>query len=193
MAAILKATADPEYGARISAVISDKEDAPALDIARAAGVPVEIIPLEGFSSRGEWDRALGDAIEHHAPDLVVLAGFMKILAPETVERFPEFMINTHPALLPAFTGAHAVRDALAHGVKVTGCTVHFVDAGVDTGPIVAQATVEVEDGDTEQSLHERIKVVERGLVVDTVRRLLEDGWTVEGRRVRWGSSEGKEA
>jgi phosphoribosylglycinamide formyltransferase 1 len=193
MAAILQATADPGYGARISAVISDKEDAAALDIARAAGIPVDVVPLERFASRAEWDRALGDAIESHVPDLVVLAGFMKILARETVDRFPERMINTHPALLPAFVGAHAVRDALAHGVKVTGCTVHFVDVEVDTGPIVAQAAVAVEDEDTEQSLHERIKTVERGLVVETVRRLLKDGWTVEGRRVRYGTSKGKDA
>ncbi|MCJ7826726.1 MAG: phosphoribosylglycinamide formyltransferase [Demequinaceae bacterium] len=172
-------------------MISDREEAPALDLARAEGVPVEVVPLAGYADREEWNRALGDAIERYAPDLVVLAGFMKILAPETVGRFAGRMINTHPALLPAFTGAHAVRDALAHGVKITGCTIHLVDVEVDAGPIVAQAAVAIEEGDTEGSLHERIKAVERGLVVDTVRRLLKDGWTVEGRRVRCGTSEGK--
>jgi phosphoribosylglycinamide formyltransferase-1 len=193
MAALLGATADSGYGARIAAVVSDRDDAPALAVARAAGVPIEIVLLSAYGTREEWNRALADAIERHSPDLVVLAGFMRILAPETVERLSGRVINTHPALLPAFAGAHAVRDALVHGVRITGCTVHFVDAGVDTGPIVAQATVAVEDGDTEESLHERIKVVERALVVETVHRLLVEGWSVDGRWVRFGASEGTES
>ena len=189
MAALLGATSDPGYGARVSAVVSDNEDAPALAIAGAAEVPTEIVPLSSYGTREEWDHALEDAIERYSPDLVVLAGFMKILAPTTVERFSGRIINTHPALLPSFPGAHAVRDALTHGVKITGCTVHLVDAGIDTGPIVAQASVAVEDGDTEETLHERIKAIERTLVVETVRRLLGSGWTVDGRRVRFGASE----
>lgn len=193
MKVILEASLDPGYGVGIAAVVSDREDAPALALARAAGVPTEVVPLAAYPTREEWNLALADAIGRQSPDLVVLAGFMKILAPETVERFSGRIINTHPALLPAFPGAHAVRDALAHGARITGCTVHIVDAGVDTGPIVAQATVAVEDGDTEESLHERIKVVERALVVETVRRLLVEGWSVEGRRVRFGGSKGTES
>lgn len=191
MRAILEATKNPGYGARIELVVSDRDDAPALDIARASGIPVEVVPLSGFETREGWDEALGNMIERHSPTLVVLAGFMKILSPKVVERFRGKTINTHPALLPAFPGAHAVRDALVHGVKVTGCTVHFVEEEVDAGPIVAQAAVDVKDGDTEESLHERIKSVERGLVVDTVERLLKEGWTIDGRRVRWGQSKGK--
>lgn len=191
MRAILEASGSPTYGARIAGVISDRADAPALDIARAAAIPVEIVPLSGFETRERWDEALSDAIERCAPDLVVLAGFMKIISPGVVERFRGRMINTHPALLPAFPGAHAVRDALAHAVKITGCTVHFVEEEVDAGPIIAQAAVTVEDGDTEESLHERIKSVERGLVVDTVERLLREGWTIDGRQVRLGHPQGK--
>jgi len=193
MRAVLEATGNAGYGARIEAVISDRADAPALDIARAAGVPVEVLPLSEFETRDRWDEALGEAIDRHSPDLVLLAGFMKIVSPGVVERFRGRMINTHPALLPAFPGAHAVRDALAHGVKVSGCTVHFVEEEVDSGPIIAQETVAVEDDDTEESLHERIKSVERGLVVATVERLLREGWTIDGRRVRRGYTEGKES
>lgn len=189
MRAVLEATDDPGYGVRVVVVISDRADAPALDIARTAGIPVETVPLSDFETRGEWDEALGEAINRHSPDLVLLAGFMKIVSPEVVERFRGRMINTHPALLPAFPGAHAVRDALAHGVKVTGCTVHFVEEEVDAGPIIAQATVAVEDDDTEESLHERIKSVERQLVADTVERLLREGWTIDDRHVRRGHPE----
>ena len=191
MAAILEATREPTYGATIVAVVSDRPDAAGLEIARAASVPVEVVSLESFATRDVWNLALGDAIDRHRPDLVVLAGFMRILAPETVERFAGRILNTHPALLPAFPGAHAVRDALDHGVKVTGCTVHLVDAGVDTGPIVAQAAVEVRENDTEESLHERIKGVERRLVVDTVHALVTRGWAIEGRTVRLGPPEGE--
>jgi phosphoribosylglycinamide formyltransferase-1 len=190
MKAILDASTDPGYGVRIAAVVSDRADAPALVHATAAGVPTEVVPLSAYATREGWNRALTEAIGRHTPDLVVLAGFMKILAPETVGLFSGRIINTHPALLPAFPGAHAVRDALTHGVRITGCTIHIVDAEVDTGPIVAQAMVAVEEGDTEESLHERIKVVERALVVETVRRLLVEGWSVDGRRVRFGGSKG---
>ncbi|MBB6471915.1 phosphoribosylglycinamide formyltransferase-1 [Sphaerisporangium rubeum] len=135
-------------------------------------------------NRAAWDVALRDAIAAHKPDLVVSAGFMKILGPEVLAAFP--VVNTHPALLPSFPGAHAVPEALAYGVRVTGCTVHLVDAGVDTGPVIAQEAVSVEDGDDESSLHERIKSVERRLLVDVVGRMARDGWSVTGRRVRLG-------
>ncbi len=186
MAAMIEAASDPSYGARIAAVISDRSSAAGLDTARAAGIPTAVVELAEFPSREEWNRGVVKAIDAFAPDLVVLAGFMKILGPPTVAHFAGRIINTHPALLPSFPGAHGVRDALAHGVKVTGCTVIFVDDGVDTGPIVAQATVDVLEGDTEDSLHERIKTVERALVVDTVHALLTRGWTVDGRRVVLG-------
>ncbi len=187
LTSLLDAVSDPAYGASITGVVSDRADAGGLAVARAAGVPTAVVALADFPSREEWNDALVRAIEQHAPDLVVLAGFMKILAPGTVARFGGRIINTHPALLPSFPGAHGVRDALAYGVAVSGCTVIFVDDGVDTGPIVAQAAVEVLPDDTEESLHERIKTVERALVVDTVHALVTRGWTIDGRRVVLGT------
>jgi len=170
-AALLAAHGDPAFGARVVGVVSDKPEAGALDLARAAGIATAVVAPAGFEDRPAWNRGLAQAVAVFQPDLVVLAGFMRILAPAFLDRFPGKVINTHPALLPSFPGAHGVRDALAHGVKITGCTVHLVDAGVDTGPILAQAAVPVLDGDDEATLHERIKVAERGLLVETVGRL----------------------
>ena len=178
--ALLDAAADPAYPARVAAVGSDRPGARALDRARSAGAPAFAVPLG--PDRAAWDVALADAVAAHEPDLVVCAGFMRLLGPAFLARFP--VLNTHPALLPAFPGAHAVRDALAYGVKVTGVTVHLVDEGVDTGPVVAQAAVAVLPGDTEDTLRTRIQDVERPLYVDTVARLARGGWTVEGRTVR---------
>lgn len=188
MSAILDAAKEQQYGARVAAVISDRAAAPGLDVARAANVPTAVVALDDFPSREEWNLGVRMAIDAFSPDLVVLAGFMKILAPATVGHFRGRIINSHPALLPSFPGAHGVRDALAHGVKVTGCTVILVDEGIDTGPIVAQATVDVLPEDSEETLHERIKSVERALVVDTIHALVTRGWTVEGRRVLLGGS-----
>jgi len=143
------------------------------------------VTLEDSPDRARWNVDLADAVAAHEPDLVVLAGFMRILAPEFLGRFPQRVVNTHPALLPSFPGAHAVADALAYGVKVSGVTVHLVDEGVDTGPVVAQAAVPVLDGDDEAALQARIQEVERPLYVDAVGRLAREGWTVEGRNVRW--------
>lgn len=154
----LLAAAGPNY--QVSAVVTDRPCA-ALDHARAAGIATHCVPLDG--DRDAWNKQLGNTVAHYRPDVVVSAGFMKILGPDFVHRFT--VINTHPALLPAFPGAHAVRDALAYGVTITGCTVHYVDEGVDTGPIIAQRAVEIEPGDTEESLHNRIKTVERQLIV----------------------------
>lgn len=134
-----------------------------------AGVDVFELALSDFPDRPSWDGALADEIARHQPDLVVLAGFMRVLSAQTVEKFP--MVNTHPSLLPAFPGAHAIRDALAHGVKVTGVTVHRVDSGLDSGPILAQAAVAVHEGDTEDSLRARVQHVEKPLFVDTIRQL----------------------
>ena len=186
MSALLDAARDDSYGARVVGVISDRATAAGLGIAKAANVPTTVVALTNFPSREDWNQAIVAAIDEFSPDLVVLAGFMKILAPATVAHYAGRIINTHPALLPSFPGAHGVRDALAHGVKVTGCTVIFVDEGVDTGPIVSQATVEVAADDTEETLHERIKIIERKLVVDTVHALVTRGWLVEGRRVTLG-------
>lgn len=190
MAALLAAAGDGSLGARVAAVVSDKKEAPGLELARAAGVPTAVVTLEDFPSRDAWNDGLARAIDAFAPELVVLAGFMKILSAQTVDHFAGRIINTHPALLPAFPGAHAVRDALGHGVKVTGCTIHIVDSGVDTGPIVAQAAVDVRENDTEAELHERIKAVERQFLVETVRALVTRGWTIEGRIVRLGPVKG---
>lgn len=179
--ALLDATADPAYGARVVAVGSDRPGIRGLERAEAAGVPTFVVGLKDCADREEFDRRTADAIAAHDPDLVVLAGYMKILAGWVVAKWPT--VNTHPALLPAFPGAHGVREALAHGVKVTGVTVHLVDEGLDSGPIVAQRAVEVRDDDDEAALHERIKTVERRLLVDVVGRLARRGFSIEGRKV----------
>jgi phosphoribosylglycinamide formyltransferase-1 len=169
-AALLDAADDPGYPAEVVAVGADR-DAPGLAHARRRGLPTFVCALRDHPDRAAWDRALADEVGRSAPDLVVSAGFMKIVGPAVLDAFGGRMVNTHPALLPAFPGAHAVRDALAAGVEVTGTTVHLVDAGVDTGPVLAQREVRVEPGDDEASLHERIKSVERELLVETVARL----------------------
>ncbi len=177
--ALLAAAADPAYGARVVAVGGDRPAARALQRASRAEVPTFAVPLLG--DRAAWNEALADAVAEHAPDLVVCAGFMRLLGASFLARFR--VTNTHPALLPAFPGAHAVRDALAYGVKITGVTVHLVDEGVDTGPIVAQAAVPVLPGDDESTLRARIQDVEQPLYVEAVGRLARRGWTVEGRTV----------
>ena len=182
--ALLDAGRDPAYGAQVVTVGSDRPQARALDRARAAGVPAVALALADHPDRAAWNVALADAVEAAQPDLVVLAGFMRILGPGFLSRFPGRVVNTHPALLPAFPGAHAVADALAYGVKVSGVTVHLVDEGVDTGPVVAQAAVPVQEGDDEAALQSRIQEVERPLYVETVGRLARGGWTVQGRTVR---------
>ncbi|MEO3828432.1 phosphoribosylglycinamide formyltransferase [Actinomadura sp. B10D3] len=181
--ALLDACADPAYGAQVVAVGADRPDIGGTERAERSGVPTFTLRVADFPSRPDWDTALTEAVGAYEPDLVVSAGFMKILGPRFLARFGGRTVNTHPALLPSFPGAHPVRDALAYGVKVTGCTVHFVDEGVDTGPVIAQETVPVRWHDDEDSLHERIKQVERGLLVDVVGRLARDGWTAHGRRV----------
>ncbi|WP_116213479.1 phosphoribosylglycinamide formyltransferase [Streptomyces olivoreticuli] len=177
--------ADPDgYGARIVAVGADRDGIAGLERAERAGLPTFVCKVKDHPTREAWDRALTGATAAYAPDLVVSAGFMKIVGKEFLARFGGRIINTHPALLPSFPGAHGVRDALAYGAKVTGCTVHFVDDGVDTGPIIAQGVVEVQDEDDESALHERIKEVERELLVDVVGRLAHNGYRIEGRKVR---------
>ena len=174
-----------DYPARVVAVGVDR-DCPAEQIATAAGIPSYRVAVGDYPDRPAWDDAIADATARHAPDLIVSAGFMKILGPVFLARFPGRVVNTHPALLPAFPGAHAVPEALAYGVKVTGCTVHLVDAGVDTGPILAQRAVDVLDGDDEASLHERIKVVERRLLVEVLAVLATRGVTWSRRKATFG-------
>jgi phosphoribosylglycinamide formyltransferase-1 len=183
LAALLAAAEDPAYGASVVAVGADRDDALALQKAAAAGVSTYVVRVGDYPDRAAWDEALTDATAAHDPELVVCAGFMKILGPAFLTRFGPGIVNTHPALLPSFPGAVAVRDTLAHAVKVTGVTVHFVDAELDAGPIVAQATVPVLDEDDETRLHERIKDVERVLLVETVGRLVREGYRIEGRKV----------
>ncbi|MCT2592351.1 phosphoribosylglycinamide formyltransferase [Streptomyces sp. N2-109] len=174
----------PAYGAQIVAVGADRYGIEGLERAERAGLPAFVCRVPDHADRAAWDAALAEATAEYAPDLVVSAGFMKIVGEEFLARFGGRFVNTHPALLPSFPGAHGARDALAYGVKVTGCTVHFVDDGVDTGPIIAQGVVEVRDEDDETALHERIKEVERRLLVEVVGRLARDGYRIEGRKVR---------
>ncbi|WP_285612804.1 phosphoribosylglycinamide formyltransferase [Actinokineospora globicatena] len=181
--ALLDECARPGYPAAVVAVGADRTGIEGLARAERAGVATFTARTRDHADRGAWDTALTAAVAAHEPDLVVSAGFMKILGPAFLARFGGRVINTHPALLPAFPGAHAVRDALGYGVLVTGSTVHLVDGGVDTGPIITQEPVPVLVGDDEAALHERIKAVERRLLVDVVAKLAADGYTVDGRKV----------
>ncbi|WP_300080537.1 phosphoribosylglycinamide formyltransferase [Propioniciclava sp.] len=169
---LLQALLDAEPPAdapwQVVAVGADRSGIEGLARAERAGVPAFVVSLKDYDERAHWDAALTDAVAAHEPDLVVSAGFMKLLGRRFLARFAGRIINTHPALLPSFPGAHGVRDALAHGVKVTGCTIFEIDEGVDTGRIIDQVPVRVEPGDTEETLHERIKVAERALLVGTV-------------------------
>ncbi|MDH6124201.1 phosphoribosylglycinamide formyltransferase [Kitasatospora sp. GP82] len=184
--ALIDAAADPAFGAEIVAVGADRTAIAGLKRAEQAGIPTFVHRVQDHPDRAGWDRALTASVAAHRPDLVVSAGFMKILGAEFLAAFAGRIVNTHPALLPSFPGAHGVTDALAYGVKVTGCTVHLVDAGVDTGPIIAQGVVEIEDADHADggdALHERIKTVERTLLVDVVGRLAREGHRIEDRKV----------
>jgi phosphoribosylglycinamide formyltransferase-1 len=174
LAALLEACRAEDYPATVVAVGVDR-DCAATACAEAAGVPHFRVAPAAYPDRARWDAALTDAVAAHRPDLVVSAGFMRLLGPAFLDRFGGRTINTHPALLPSFPGVHGVRDALAYGVRVTGATVHLVDAGIDTGPILAQEAVPVLPADDEATLHERIKVVERRLLVDTIAALVVNG------------------
>jgi phosphoribosylglycinamide formyltransferase-1 len=188
--ALIDACADPGYGAEIVAVGADRDEIGGLDRAARVNIPAFILRVRDFGSREAWDQALADRCGQYRPDLIVCAGFMKLVGKAFLGRFAGRCLNTHPALLPSFPGMHGVRDALDYGVKVTGCTVFIVDEGVDAGPVLAQACVPVDDDDDQATLHERIKVAERALLVDTVGRMAREGWSVAGetgRKVRIGS------
>ena len=184
--ALLDACADESYGARVVAVGADRDGCAALDRARSRGIATFTHRVKDFSERTAWDRALARSCAAHRPDLVISAGFMKLVGPDFLAAFGGRFINSHPALLPSFSGMHGVRDALRYGVKVSGCTIFLVDAGVDDGPVIAQQCVPVLDDDDEASLHERIKVTERALLVQTVGQMVREGWSVQGRKVRFG-------
>ena len=184
LASLLEAARD-DYPGRVVAVGVDR-DCPAVDIAKTADVPTYTVRLNDYPNRAAWDTAIADATAAYEPDLIVSAGFMKILGPEFLSRYIGRVVNTHPALLPAFPGTHAVAESLDYGVKVTGCTVHLIDAGTDTGPILAQEVVPVLDGDDEATLHERIKVVERRLLVDVLAAVATRGVTWTGRKATIG-------
>jgi phosphoribosylglycinamide formyltransferase-1 len=173
LGALLDACADPSYGAEVVAVGADRDNIEGLARAERLGIPTFVRRVQDYATREEWDAELTKAAAEYDPDLVVSAGFMKILGAEFLAAFPK-TINTHPSLLPAFPGSNAVSDALAAGVTRTGATVHYVDSGVDTGPVIAQVEVAVEPADDESSLHERIKIAERQMLVDTVRRLVRE-------------------
>ncbi|MDG4804768.1 phosphoribosylglycinamide formyltransferase [Micromonospora sp. WMMD980] len=181
--ALLDAAADPGYGARVVAVGADRDGIAGLDRAAAAGVPSFVERVKDHPTREDWDKALTARVAEHRPDLVVSAGFLKLVGPEFLTAFGDRYLNTHNTLLPAFPGIHGPRDALAYGVKVTGATLFFVDAGMDTGPIVAQVAVAVFDDDDVETLTERIKSAERRQLVEQVGRLVREGWTITGRKV----------
>jgi phosphoribosylglycinamide formyltransferase-1 len=182
--ALLDACADPTFGAQVVAVGADRDGIAGLARAADRGIPTFVEAVRDHPTRAAWDDALTAACAGHRPDLIVSAGFMKLVGPAFLARFGGRYVNTHNALLPAFPGIHGPRDALAYGVKVAGATLHFVDAGVDTGPIIAQVAVPVRDDDTEETLTERIKDAERRQLVEYVGRLVRAGWTVDGRKVK---------
>ncbi|MEZ4268343.1 MAG: phosphoribosylglycinamide formyltransferase [Myxococcota bacterium] len=186
--AILDFWANPpmSYPAHLSTaalVVSNRPDAGGLDYAREAGIPAEVVDHKAFSSRAAFDEALDAVLRRHEIEWLVLAGFMRVLTPEFVRRWKGRMINTHPALLPAFPGARGPADAVAAGVKISGCTIHFVDEGVDTGPIIAQVAVPVLDADTPDALASRIRRVEHRIYPKVIAKVLAGQFRVEGRVV----------
>lgn len=187
LAALLAACAESSYGARVVAVGADRHSAAGLALAAARGVPTFVERVGDHAERADWDAALTAAVAGHEPDLVISAGFLKLVGPRFLAAFPGRYLNTHNSLLPAFPGMHAPADALAHGVKVAGATLFVVDDGVDTGPIIAQTVVPVLEEDDLDALTERIKVAERAQLVDVVGRMARDGWRVSGRRVHLGA------
>jgi len=181
--ALLDACADPSYGAAVVAVGADRSGTLAVRRAEDVGVPTFELALSAYDTREEWDAALTEAVAAYSPDLVVSAGFLKLVGKAFLAEFGGRFVNTHNALLPSFPGIHGPRDALAYGVKISGATLFVVDDGVDTGAIVAQVAVPVEDGDDEETLTERIKTAERAMLVEQVGRMARQGFTSDGRKV----------
>lgn len=183
MAALLGAGGRADYPAQVVAVGADRSDAGGLAVAAGAGVPTFVDRVADHPDRAAWDRSLADRIADHAPDLVVSAGFLKLLGPAVRTRFAGRLLNTHNSLLPAFPGMDGPAAALAYGVKIAGATLFVIDDGLDTGPIIAQTAVPVEADDTVATLTERIKVAERAQLVETIGRMARHGWTINGRTV----------
>lgn len=181
LAALITACADPEYGVRVVAAGADRECA-GLDLARDAGIPTFVVPTTDYADRNAWDEALTARVAQYDPELVISAGFLKLVGPTFLRSFGGRFLNTHNSLLPAFPGIRGPADALEYGVKVTGATLFIVDEGVDTGIIIAQTVVPVQDDDTVGTLTERIKVAERAQLVENVGRMARNGWRIEGRR-----------
>jgi formyltetrahydrofolate-dependent phosphoribosylglycinamide formyltransferase len=190
---LIRACEDGSIAGRIAAVGSDRDGTGAIARAQAAGLPTFVCRVRDYRDRASWDEALTRMCAGYEPDLVVSAGFLKLFGPHFLEAFAGQTINSHPALLPSFPGLHGVRDALAYGVKVTGCTVFLVDDGLDSGPVIAQAAVPVRDDDDEESLTERVKAAERVLLTQTVGTMLAGGWSVAGRTVRLGGQPARES
>jgi phosphoribosylglycinamide formyltransferase-1 len=182
--AIARAIDDGEVPAQIALVLSDNPGAFALERARKRDIPVRVVLLSEYPDRPSYDRAVVEALEEARVDLVVLAGYMKLAGPELVRAFKGRIMNIHPALLPSFPGTHGVRDALEHGAKVSGVTVHFVDEGLDTGPIIVQEAVPVEEGDDEETLHNRIHQAEYRQYPKAIRLFAEGRLEIDGRKVR---------
>ena len=180
--AILEAREQGEIGAKVVLVMSDRESAPALERARRRRIEALYIDPHLYRGRARYDRALLAELKKARVELVVLAGFMRLLSPVLIEAYPHRIMNTHPALLPSFPGTAGVEEALDYGVKVTGCTVHFVDAGLDTGPVILQEAVPVLQGDTVETLHRRIKAAEYRLYPRAIELFCRDQLRVEGRR-----------
>ena len=174
---------DETSGIEIAVVISDRRKAYALTRAKRAGIPTHVVRAQDFKTRVDFDAEISNRIEHYAVELIVLAGFMKLFQPPFVQQYKNRIMNVHPTLLPAFPGAHPVADTLAYGVKITGVTVHFVDKGVDSGPIIAQATVPVLDTDDHESLHNRIQIEEHKLYPEVIKWYAQGRLKVVGRKV----------
>jgi len=181
--AIIDAIASGRLDARIAVVISNRADAGGLDRARAAGIETLVMPHKAYPDRAAYDRALAGALKSRGVVLVCLAGFMRLLGPAFIDEFPNAVLNVHPSLLPAFPGVDGQRQALEHGVKVAGATVHFVTPDLDAGPILLQATVPVLDGDTEEALSARILAEEHRIYPEAIGRVLTGRWRIDGRRV----------
>ena len=180
--ALHRATADPDYGAEIVGVVSDRQGAAGLEWACEQGLDTAVVSLGDFHDREAWDEALASSVEQWEGDLVLSVGFLKILGPKFLAAFPDHIVNTHNSLLPAFVGIHGPRDALRAGVKIAGATLFIIDPGMDTGPILAQVAVPVEDDDTEETLTERIKIAERAQLVESVAKMIRHGWWIDGIR-----------
>ncbi len=185
--AVIDAVAAGSLPLEIAAVGADRPATFGVERSAAAGLETFVVNFKDYATRGEWDAALLETVAAYKPDYVVSSGFMRIVSPSFIDAFEGRYVNTHPALLPSFPGMHGAADALAYGVKVTGATLFVVDGGIDTGPIVAQSAVPVEDDDDVDSLHERIKVAERAMLVENVGRMAREGFTITDRRVRFGA------